>query len=279
MPKPSPNPEAIKGTLLPRTSPLAPEDYKFNVLYAGAAKSGKTHCIASWPDTFCLYWDENLATIRKFPGVTVVPIPSWQAFETYGIPALQRRCWFAPNPKNLEETILAPLTCGTFANDSLSTMVDLLIKHLEKTYSGFELWKMVEAKAMYATRVMVALAKPHRELPSMNVLMSCHLRDKEGENGALVKTGLDIAGQSSGKIPRLFDSVFLTQRENTKDSQGNTTVDHFVYTVNPNRRFDFIGDGVGGGKFATLPAKTGGTYQELMTAWGVTKNNPTTKET
>ena len=268
MPKPSPNPEAIKGTLLPRTSPLAPEDYKFNVLLAGPPKSGKTHCFGTWPDPFCLYWDKNLATIRKFPGVTVVPMSDWQVFETYGIPALRKRCWFAEEDG---EIVLKPLTCGTFGVDSISTMFDLLFAHLANSLSGFDLWAAMLSKSMYAMRAIVDLATPKPGLPHCHVVLTCHTRGRENSAGNLVKVTLNIDGQAKDKIPALFDSVFLARRENTKDERGNTTLNSFIYTVNPNKHFSFIGDGVGDGKFATLPAKTGGTYQELMTAWGVTK--------
>ncbi len=257
----------IKGSLIPQSTDNLPPS-KLSVLYVGAPKSGKTHCTCTWPKPLVLYWDKNLATIKKFPGVEYVQLDSWKEFKQEVVPLIQNREW----PNSSGE--LVPFPYSTLVLDSASTLFETLLRELQKIYKGFDLWNMVYAEFLGTMRVLVRLATPDNSptSPTANVVVACHTRDRENEAGNIVKITPDLAGQSKDAFPRLFDTILLCSRTTSGASNELKTESH-VYTVNPNSRFDFVGDGVGGGKNMVLPPKTGGTYPELCKAWGLEKEN------
>ena len=95
------------------------------------------------------------------------------------------------------------------------------------------------------------------------------MRNKENDLGRITGTTLNFYGKTADLFPTLFDSVLFCTREVKKDKDVVVGVENYVSSVNPNKYVDFVGDGVGGGKYGELPARVGGSYQELMKAWGV----------
>lgn len=269
-PKPDPKLELIPTTTVGETDL---SDLYYNILLAGPPGSGKTHFISTCPDVFCLYIEENQASIRKFPGIRFVGIKSWAQFEQLALPALQRHSWYIQNAAG--EAELANLTCRTFALDGASLLHSMCIEHYSQTYDKFKLWAMVLSKWTMALRILTRLSKPPNPC---HVVVTCDTRDHENENGTVEKIAPAFAGQSAGLTPKPFDSRFLLSRrvlrENNAPLGKITGTENIMYTVNPDKRYDFVSDGVGGGQFATLPPTLPNTFQALEAAWKTQPKQP-----
>lgn len=278
MTSPTPTPSQIRGSLIP-TLPeeAAPGQENFSVLYAGFPKSGKTHCMGTWPDPLVLYTDQNTATMRKH-GIPYVPIRDWPTFKNHIVPALKQRSWFSEAEDG--EVSLVPFPFRTIVLDTASTLGDYLldyltnVKHLDQSKNSYEIWQVYLSEFMPAMRALVDMATAKPDQPSANVLVGCHLHDVLNDGGRVTKTKLDISGRSSAHLPKLFDTVLLcrSEIERTSTSSGPSRITgskYYTYTLNPTQLLEFIGDGVGGAKYKTLAPTTGGTYPELMKAWGV----------
>lgn len=267
----------IRGAFIPTVGQPVSKDRNFCVMYVGPAQSGKTHCIASWPDPLYLYPDTNLATIDKFK-VPYVAVPDWETFDKHLMPALRRRTWFEEN-KETNEVVSVPLAYRTVCIDTISALGDLLLEHITQKEGLKErnIWDAMAIRFMRTIRDLVSLTGPTDKHPGCHVVVGGHLRDKQNDSGNVIGTALDIAGRSGTQTPKHFDTNLLCRAKLTPSpGQEPLTADqreYFIYTGNPSHLIDFLGDRVGGAGTPTLPPKMGGTYPELMAAWGFPKED------
>jgi hypothetical protein len=84
-----------------------------------------------------------------------------------------------------------------------------------------------------------------------------------------------IEGAFRRELLAMVDSVLWTnaqRREVEVNAAGatkrETRVEYWVDTV-PTDKFRRAGDGIGGGRYRTLPPRLEGTYQSLANAWGI----------
>ena len=265
----------ICGTLIPTPPEDIPaEQQNFNVMYAGFPKTGKTHCLGSWPDPLVIYTDHNTATIRKH-GVPFVPVRDWPTFKNHIIPALEKRSWFSTREDG--EVELVPFSFRSLVVDTATTLADYLLDYLINTrrLEGYELWGQYLGDFMSAMRTVVSMATPSSDSPSCNVLVGCHLHDVLNSSGHVAKTQLDISGRSAVHLPKLFDTILLCRSQPVNADKQNpqlvTGAEYFCHTLNPSRFIEFVGGE--GSKYNKLPPKTGGTFAELMAAWGVPQSD------
>ena len=120
--------------------------------------------------------------------------------------------------------------------------------------------------------VEVAKIDPYRpELRSYHVLGTVHEMVETDDDGAITSVLPAIGGQSRTQIARMFNTVLIPQTNRSALPLGKLApleVERFCWSVPPDK-FRACGDGVGGGKYQTLPTKVGGTYEELVKAWGM----------
>lgn len=270
------NPD-IKGSLIPTSGLDEDEQLNFTVLYTGFPKTGKTHCLCTWPSPLVLFFDKNFATLKKH-GVSYVSVPDWEFYSAHILPLLKRRVWMKAIDKGVFEEI--PFPYRTLVIDTVSSMGDYLLDYLteKRKLDGWDLWAAVASNMARAISIPLQLAKHVNGKPSAHVIASCHLDDVFNEKRNLVKTKLDIPGRTASHLPKWFDTTILCKSEVKKTDTVPAKIlgkDYFVHTINTSRFIEFLGDGVGGGKYKELPPKTGGTYPELMKAWGIASNDQT----
>jgi hypothetical protein len=246
----------IKGSLIPITpSPDRPKT--FNIIYAGAPGSKKTTYMASWPNPLFLYADRNLGILGKL-GVPYVPIPDWETWDKKVVPLLRAGEWVDER----EEKI--PFPYSTVVIDTISSISDLCYDYNAKKWGeqdkSFKFWDRMLSDQMRGIRVVTNMASK-----GVNVLMGCHLKDKENEVGRVIGTKLDIWGKAAINIVKLFDDVLVCMKETKEDEE-----EFWVSTVNPERsKIDFVKEIIGHKDGSKLPARVGGSYRELMKAWGI----------
>lgn len=251
---------------------------KRSVLYWGRPKTGKTHCMLTWPKPFVIYWDDNLSTLLKFK----VPFVhtnekgerlTWEDFEKYILPAIRNRT----------------IDAETIVFDSYSYASQDLRKSMQGSADKMPIakWGSIMDRLFAATKDMTEACLPDPSDPNKrtyNFIASVHEQPVLGDDGELVKFKAAIQGQFAEWLPRFFDTVLVTDVKIEKQPDPITKVvgnsaTYFVHTVSPDKYW-IAGDGVGGDlgdksvEFSPtmpkkLPATLSGTYQSLSKAWGI----------
>ncbi len=252
----------IKGKFTIASTDEDTED-KLSILYRGQEKTGKTFNMATFPKPFFIYADKNISTIRKFPNLDYSPLENYGQWHDQLLPEL------------LAGTETWLKAYDTLAIDSLSALFRMCKAWGEyKNYKGFDLWGYVLTTFVGDLELYLSLGKAagREGKPTYHTVASVHEQEIMDDAGALLRIGLAIQGQSAGQVAPLFDSVFCTEsttkKKMTPGQPPETAAEYFIYTVSPDR-FRKCGDGIGGGKYKTLPTKMQGTYPDLMKAWGM----------
>ena len=246
---------------------------RFTGVYCGEALSGKTHCICTWPNTVVFCFDQDTQTLDHMPDVHVVLVESWAEFEEACLPYIRARAVgrLLKERMGLDEEPLVE----TIAVDTMSIASSKLANEIQGDRDRLRVqdFGTLLNKLTAATVQMTETAKELEEgQTTYNVLAATHLSPDTDSSGNVLSISPAIMGQFKKVLPRLFGFCFLTEhRVATKIINGNATqVENFVVrTVPPNDLYT-CGDRIGGkGDYQRLPPVTGGTYPELMKAWGI----------
>lgn len=244
------------------TNSPAPE--RLTVLVQGPPKTGKTHLWTTFPRPFAIYYDPNLATLSKFPGISYCTPTSYSELAMSVLPEIQHR----------------KLDADTIVLDSASFLADRLLNELQGgrpklDHSG---WGLLLSRLSSTMNILVDAARPLPGRPdarSYHIVVTVHERAEQTEQGGLVKVTPAISGSFRDSIARYFNTVLLSAIETQLVQQpqpgGGTKAvreaRYLVHTVPPDD-FHHCGDGVGGGKYRVLPPKLENTYGALTAAWG-----------
>ena len=259
---------------LPRARTAADEALGLSILYIGPPKSGKTTCALSFPDPFVFYFEPNLAGLRASN-----PTPPYLLVDDMKpepIAALQQQILPAIAAGRIGELTDRPVKTLVF--DSLTV---LLGEHLSKkirgakdALKGFDDFGMF----LYAAENLISGQLTPLCRRGFNVVATVHLAEYGGGDEPSTRRP-SIPGNFRNILCSRFDAVLLTGSElaarKVRGPNGTESVvrepDYFVQTINPDRSYEGIGDGLGrtGGHFRTLPPKLDGRYPSLATAWGL----------
>lgn len=231
---------------------------KKSILYKGRPGTGKTHNILSWPGkTILLYFDTNLVT------------PSDAVADG------KLELWRPDNVAQLQNEILPmirhrELNVENIGIDTLSSLAAQVFHWLEgKRGANQHTWgrlKQVLDDVCWSLNSTTAF---HKEgLPSYNCVCATHVSDVwEGKDEArrVVRANQPaIDGKFQDRAEGFFDNVLLANTKPTTETiNGKVTVTgqkFFCYAVAPTTKDTCKSQG--------LPPIVGGTYPELMEAWG-----------
>lgn len=270
------------------------------VLYQGGPGSGKSHCSLTWPKPLVIYCEENTATLEKFThleeGRVVFPSDwgdTFTSFRNNVVPLIKNRQAHLMLSEYDDDGALVkeadPGSVETIVIDAVSSLLFDLEREVVQPYAGGKIpHSTTGPKFLYQAeevmRDIVGAAKPYADKPCYNIICTTHLKDVTDESGNLVKISPAIYGQMKDLLTRWFDTKLLCEAVKKSGGdvdkpEGGKTKEkvpiRYVYTVSPNNYYS-VGDGVGGegGPYKELEYITGGTYQDLMKAWGVSTEDP-----
>jgi hypothetical protein len=108
-----------------------------------------------------------------------------------------------------------------------------------------------------------------------NVVCTVHIGEFGNDNEPTTRRP-QIPGSFRNVLCSRFGAVLLTGSEQVPEyvdgkPTGKRIADYFVQTVNPDRSYEGIGDGLGrpGGRFKPLPSRLDGRFPSLAKAWGL----------
>lgn len=265
-----------------------------SVMYQGPPGSGKTHCMATWPQPFFLYFDTNLSTLAKFDDIPFVTVQDWAEVERVWIPAIKNRRLTEYVQSFVDEQGAKPYAnykVRSLCIDSLTFFVNKNVLELGDGGAkslGYDGWDQYYGRLHRLVTVATQATLPVNADPSKesyHVLASVHEDRASDSEGNLQGISPSVQGKMRGHLTAFFNAVLLTQCEvksrdlpNPDKSQPPERLRerHFsVHSVSPDR-FREAKDQVSGGRFGTLPVRCGGTWPELNSYWNI---EPTTKET
>jgi len=259
-PAPLPTARSTSDVMLPNIS----------VLYLGPPKSGKTTCALSWPAPFVFYSEPNLAGLL---GTADVPYLTVDDMSPEPITALQQRILPAIANGRIKE-LSGGREVHTLVFDSLTVFLDILMRKIagNQPMKGYDQY----GQFLYQAENLINGQLTPLVRRGFNVVCTCHIGDYGNDNEPTTRRPA-VTGKLRNILCSRFDTVLLTGSEMVpeKDAKGGLTgkrfADYFVNTINPDRSYEGIGDGLGrqGGRFKPLPPRLDGRYPSLAAAWGL----------
>jgi len=257
-----------------------------SVLYIGPAKSGKTTCALSWPSPLVLYFEPNMAGLI---GTHDIPYLTVDDMKPDVISALQQVILPTILNGKIAE-IVGERPIRTIVFDSLT---ELLGTHMSKSVRGAK--ETLKGFDDFGTFLYRSENFMHAQIlplvrAGFNVVCTCHITQMGGEpimqkdaRDKWVQVGTEpifrrpaIPGRFRDLVASRFDAVLLTGSELVAERNaaggvtGGRASSFFVETINPDRSYEGIGDGLGkqDGRFTRLPPRLDGRYPSLAKAWG-----------
>lgn len=254
--------------------PKAP--FKVSGTYLGEAFSGKTHNICTWrrPNraVVLVAFDPDTGTARSMPGVVTIEVESWREFEVDIMPYVRAR----ELEKLLKDKANIDAEVDTLGIDTISVGATRCFNEIlgTRAESSRQDFGLLLNKLTAATMQCVDTTRQYQEGQRVyNVLFGCHLVSPTAE-AARVRFSPAIPGQFKDILPRLGGFAFICKQSvKAGPIQGGVPTQvrtFYVHTTPPSDAYT-CGDRIGGeGKlYRQLAPTTGGTYSELMQAWGV----------
>ena len=218
------------------------------VLYKGAAGTGKTHNILSWPQPIAVaYFDKNLKTLRDAmdAGVDVTPYfcKDYKQFYNEFVPAVVHH----------------EIDAATIAVDTLSPL-GIMIQNdvhpnIEKPVTIPE-WGIILNRWLDIIGMLVNSTKHQEGKPGYNFVAAVHLKDITTDKGVLIRVVPQLSGAIHGMLEQYFDWVLLCEAKIKTKGNETPTKDFSVRTIPPTSYHTCKGGG--------LPLVCKGTYDELM---------------
>lgn len=245
--------------------------------YLGEAFTGKTHNICTWHTNdgvvLLVAFDPDTGTARSMPNVVTVEVESWREFELDVLPYVRAR--------ELEKLLkdkagMSDVKVDTLGIDTISVGATRCFNEILGTreQSDRKDFGLLLNKLTAACMSCVDMTRQYSEdQRSYHVMFGCHLVSPVAE-AARLRYSPAIPGQFKDVLPRLGGFAFICKQSVVagpiKNGQATKERKFYVHTTPPSDAYT-CGDRIGGeGKrFKELEPTTGGTYPELMTAWGV----------
>jgi hypothetical protein len=244
---------------IPKLDSTNIQQIKKSILYKGPPGTGKTHNILSWPGkTVLVYFDTNLST----------PAPYVKSGKV--------ELWRPDNLDQLQKEILPAIRFREVGHDVENIGGDTLSSLASKVFHWLEgekgankyTWGRLKQVLDDVCWTMNSATFYKKGEASYNCLCATHVTDVkegQGENIRVVKSNQPaIDGGFRDRLEGFFDNVLMTNTKPvTETVDGMITVTgqrFFCYAVAPTSKDTCKSQG--------LPPVVGGTYQELMAAWG-----------
>jgi hypothetical protein len=251
---------------------------KVSGTYMGEAFSGKTHNICTWHTkdgvVLLVAFDPDTGTARSMPNVVTIEVESWREFEMDVMPYVRARELekLLADKADMKDVKVDTLGIDTISVGATRCFNEILGTREQSDRKDFGL---LLNKLTSTSMSCVDLTRQYQEgQTSYNVMFGCHLVSPAAE-AARLRFSPAIPGQFKDILPRLGGFAFIckqTVRAGPIGADGTATKERnfYVHTVPPSDAYT-CGDRIGGeGKrYKALEPTTGGTYSELMTAWGV----------
>lgn len=230
---------------------------KKSILYKGESGYRKTTYALTWPQPLVgLYTETNQATVVKAikAGVNVVFY----------------------NPANWAEVTAFSQAAKNRQIDAKSLILDTLdgvgaVCFREIAGPSGEMdqqkWGRFLSRMRFFCEDVAQAAKPKDGKPAYHIVCTSHLKDITDDKGNLVKIRCKIDGQFKDDVEAFFDTVLLCDmrlRAEQVEEAGRRfmrqTPEFFCRALPPDKYHTCKPNG--------LPAEVGGTYPELVAAWG-----------
>lgn len=270
----------------PRMAPVAKvkilststiEQRRIALLLFGEQDTGKTFCAFSFPDPFGMYFDTNLATLRKFKDIPFITPTSWQEMERNWIPAIRSRRLSELVGRKIQTVVVDSLTFFNASRQQEMTnkgKMEMSNIHWSELYAGLHALVQAGANA----------TKPLSDQPdaeTYHFVCTVHKTMRAGKKGENPKVVPTVDGQMRDQLFSFFDAVLCTDSQSvarTLPSEGGKpgkTVyekQRFAWTVDPDqltKSKNHVGP---------IDAKVIPTYANLSRSWGldgISKATPT----
>ncbi len=256
---------------------------KGSVLYFGREGTGKTHNACSWPNPVVICLAHNPETLLKFKDVRVIfpgrteanPEPTISqklyAWRFNILPAIKNRKMTSLCGKLIETVVVDDITqlALSYKMKLMGAGKEAIPKTVTKM--DFDSWNLYLMWLQSDISVLTGATTPdlNGEREAYNIVCTVHERDTLDDNSAVIKITPAVDGQFKDILPSMFGTVLVTDVAKLKDKDGKTVgQSYFVWTIAPDR-YRRPRDGMGGGKFGTLPPQCPGTFPELAKLWGL----------
>lgn len=268
MTSPGPGPRIASAARVKILSSDTIQQKRVALLFYGESDTGKTYSALTFPDPLIVYFDTNLATLRKFKDIPFVTPASWLEVERDILPALRNR--------KLSE--LVGRKVQTIIFDSLTFFNSMRIAEL--TNKGKMELQNIHWSELYANLNALVWAgsnatKPLSDKPdaeTYHFICTVHKTFRAGKKGENPKVVPSIDGQMKDQLFSFFDAVLCFDSQSvarTLPSEGNRpgkTVyekQRFAWTIDPDmltKAKNHVGP---------IDAKVIPTYANLAAAWGL----------
>ena len=256
------------------TNPNAP--FRVSGTYLGEAFSGKTHALCTWHTkegvVVLIAFDPDTGTARSMPNVVTIEVESWREFETDVMPYVRAR----ELAKLLKDKAGLDAKVDTLAIDTISVGATRCFNEIlgNREQSDRKDFGLLLNKLTAATMSCADITRQYQEdQATYHVMFGSHLLSPAAE-AAKIRFTPAIPGQFKDILPRLGGFAFICKQSTKpgpiRDGISSQIRSFYVHTVPPSDMY-VCGDRIGGeGKvYKGLAPTTGGTYPELMAAWGV----------
>lgn len=263
---------------VPKIKILSTDNIKQNrvaLLFWGESDTGKTFSALTFPNPFVVYFDTNMSTLRKFPGVPFMTPASWLEVERDIIPAIKNRRLSELVGRKVETVIFDSLTfynsmrVAELSNRGKMEMSNL---HWSELYAGLNglCWAGANATKPLSD-------KPDAE--TYHFICTVHKTTRMGKKGEVLKVAPTVDGQMRDQLHSFFDAVLCFDSQSvarTLPSEGGRpgkTVyekQRFAWTVDPDT-FTKAKNHIG-----PIPAKIIPTYESLCAYWHLDGRTPAT---
>jgi hypothetical protein len=242
---------------------------KESILLKGASGAGKTWNLGTWPPPIKIAnFDKNLKTIgdlvRGGLDAEVFVFDTFAEFENEFVRKVLHREFEAE----------------TVAVDTVDFMAAMLMRDVQgnKLRLAMQDWGTILNKLRSTLSDLTAATAPLPDLPSYNVVLTCHLMDITNDDGALLKTAPKIPGQFKDELEAYLDTVlYCTSQISSKPvpqpGGGSKLVpskQFLCHSVPPNPFITCKGGG--------LPPTLSGDYPTLMKEWGKKEETPSAQQ-
>jgi hypothetical protein len=262
--------------ITPPGNPNPDGPFRASGTYLGEAFTGKTHNMCTWHTkdgvVLLVAFDPDTGTAKSMPNTVVVEVESWREFTEDVMPYVRAR----ELDKLLRDKAKLDAKVDTLSIDTISIGSKRCFNEILGTreQSDRKDFGLLLNRLTSATMECMDTTRQYQEgQVTYNVLFGSHLVSPVAES-AKIRVTPAIHGQFKDILPTLGGFSFIC-KQFTKDGpikNGVPTKERgfYIHTVPPSDAY-ICGDRIGGeGKvYKALAPTTGGTYHELMDAWGV----------
>lgn len=201
------------------------------VLVVGPPGAGKTRFAATFPNPVFLDMEGRLLSIRERTDIPVFSITS--------IGDLEEVYAMLHQEPRVRRNLLDGYDVQTVVLDTVDEMVKIMIKE-RITQERLEAPRIQDYQ--YFADKGRSIMRSFRNLPGLNVIFNCHLRDSKDEESGRVEKRPDIPGALGNEIAAFVDEAWLmTARPMTDPATGDRVLRRYLQTI-PDIAHDWVKD-------------------------------------